>query len=149
MQCTVRIEVSADRICVEGDKQYVAEVLGHELETSVRPTPGQQLAMYQYVVFQINQRFTQGSMIVVIDVRQRLVIQLGRVGHDLLDLGMLWVGRNSLNPTCMIWNASGNNAADKGLDMRSWCGILTWREYLSVRISNFSQSFMNVVEDPC
>ena len=149
MQCTVRIEVSANWICVEGDKQYVAEVLGHDLETSVRPTSGQRLAIYQYVVFQNNQRFPQGSMIVVIDVGQRLVIQLGWVGHDLLDPGKLWVGRNSLNPMCMIWNASGNNAADEGLDMRGWCGILMWREYLSVRIGNFSQLFMNVVKDPC
>jgi hypothetical protein len=31
MQCTVRIEVSAYRICVEGDKQYVVEFLRHEL----------------------------------------------------------------------------------------------------------------------
>jgi hypothetical protein len=85
--------LSADQICVEGNKQYVAEVLGHELETSVRPTPGQRLAIYQYVVFQNNQRFPQGSMIVVIDVGQCLVIQLGRVGHNLLDPGMLWVGR--------------------------------------------------------
>ncbi len=99
--------MSADQICVEGYKQYVAEVLGHELETSVQPTPGQWLAIYQYVVFQNNQQFPQGSMIVVIDVGQRLVIQLGRVGNDLLDPGKLWVGRNSLNPTCMIWNASG------------------------------------------
>jgi hypothetical protein len=149
MQCTVRIEVSADRICVEGDKQYVAEVLGHELETSIRPTPGQRLAIYQYVVFQNNQRFPQGSMMVEFDVGQRLVIQLGRVGHDLLDPGKLWVGRNSLNSTCMIWNASGNNATDKGLDMHGQCGVLTWREYLSVRIANCSQSFMNVVKDPC
>jgi hypothetical protein len=148
MQCTVRIEVSANWICVEGDKQYVAEVLGHDLEASVC-TPGQRLAIYQYVVFQNNQRFPQGSMIVVIDVGQRLVIQLGWVGHDLLDPRKLWVRRNSLNPTCMIWNVSGDNAADKGLDMCSCCGILTWREYLSVRIANCSQSFMNVVEDPC
>jgi hypothetical protein len=149
MQCTVRIMVSADQICVESDKQYVAEVLGHKLEMSEQPTPGQRLAIYQYVVFQNNQQFPQGSMIVVIDVSQRLVIQLGWVGHDLLDPGKLWVGRNSLNPLCMIWNASGNNAADKGLDMCGWCGVLTWREYLSVRIMNCSQSFMNVVEDPC
>jgi hypothetical protein len=149
MQCTVRIEVSADRICVEGDKKYVAEVLGHKLEMSVQPTPGQRLTIYQYVVFQNNQQFPQGSMIVVIDIGQRLVIQLGRVGHNLLDPGKLWIGRNSLNLTCMIWNASGNNAADEGLDMHGRCSILTWWEYLSVRIANFSQSFMNVVEDPC
>jgi hypothetical protein len=35
-----------------------------------------------------------------------------------------------------IWDSSGNNAANKGLDMRRWGGILVWSKNLGVGIAD-------------
>ena len=87
-------------------------------------------------------------MIIVVDFGQCLVGQFRWVGDNVSDLGEFRVSRDCLYPTFAIRNGCGNNAADKGLDMRCRCSILIWWKNLGIGIANGDQLFMNMIKNP-
>jgi hypothetical protein len=55
MQCSICIEVSANGVGMENDKQYVSEFRWDELESRVRPTASQGFALDQDAVFKYDE----------------------------------------------------------------------------------------------
>ena len=79
MECPVCIQMTTHCVGVECNKEDIKQLSWDQLQMHVRRRPAYRLLQYQHVILDRDQGLAQRSAVVVVDFRERLVADEGRV----------------------------------------------------------------------
>ncbi len=139
MKGAMCIEVSANWIGVECNKDYIEQCFGNNLQPSVWSTATDGFPIYKHVIFDRNMRLS---------ILQSVLANLAGIMGKVTEGATLRIVGISLNPTTVRWKSQPNCTIDKCLNSGSWCSKLFGQEDFAVWVSEEGEVGMNLPKYP-
>jgi hypothetical protein len=151
VQGTSCVEMSAQEVAVEHDKDEVAKVRRHQLQTSIGFGPHDRFLQDKNTIFECNLRLAQSGAVSGAQFRllEALCCHCAQVLHEPNYGSRLGVIQVSLGPLVGRWQTDTNGAIEECLDAYCRGGVLIWLKNFKVTAAYLYAPVEDMIKNPC